>query len=575
MSVSDFEDIGAYRGIINPRITSPVLRRSLSGIQEAIAASSAKILQAGRHKNIRIDLLGDMGPFVAVAKVFGGQSLLKDAYDRVNGSKAFRTYCAALHLYENGVGTSPPVAVLERWQGLRLKESIFVSLYLEGTISCTDILGELWTSGAKFSEFFRLICAMAKGIRRFHDSGILHGDLGNQNIFYTKKDGAYLFDNAIFLDLNRADYGHLPTNRERAKDLARLALPSGFMKIFFNQYWNGDVPSSFEKDYYFYRRPFEFHTATRALRHPFRELKYRRDPSKAPAQALYPSVNREFVWDDQSFSPAPVHTLIDDVKLIEKSFLSRLKSERKRLLSSIDMLSWRRRVTSISDGKGVLYRLIVEGLIEKHDYYMALLEKEGIKRVLVRFSQFDSDDLVASKLSGVDAFIADDIGVAIVIAQAPSFFGKDFKKFANAIMKSIHGRLDWVSIGQGINSDRWAIRSAKELEDIVAVGERLIYDNPTGRTPIATPVVEAPVMQLCCGNLQRLFAKNTAYAYLTMEWRRSAGVVFDEALLFHAIASRTYFSMKKIILISDSPWIKNSEQEREISLLVSEICYKA
>ena len=69
-----------------------------------------------------------------------------------------------------------------------------------------------------------------------HDAGFMHGDMGNQNILLPRSEtGAWL--QPQFIDLNRAKYSSEPlTIKQRAFDLARIALPGAYLKIFKTKY---------------------------------------------------------------------------------------------------------------------------------------------------------------------------------------------------------------------------------------------------------------------------------------------------------------------------------------------------
>jgi hypothetical protein len=221
-----------------------------------------------------------------VVKRFGRQSAFKDFWDRLHGSKALRTFLAAGHMRRHGIGTIEPVACLEQWHGARLRYSCFVSLYLADTVCFKDRLAEVWRRSTDGSEFEPLLKLVADGVRRLHDSGCTHGDLGNQNIELVR--GGDGFSGVAFLDPNRARFGRRLSVAARAGDLARIHLPRGLYGDFFKLYWRGEVPAGFDRAYRLRRFFFRLHGKTRALRHPIRERRYRLHPETAPAQVGYP-----------------------------------------------------------------------------------------------------------------------------------------------------------------------------------------------------------------------------------------------------------------------------------------------
>ncbi len=294
MDTSNWTKLGEYRALISPEYDAPGLRGALAGLPARLEAPDVRVLQARRHVTYRLALEVDGRVLDLVVKRFGRQPPHKDLWDRFHGSKARRTYLAADYMRRHAIGTIPPVACLERWSGLRLRESCFVSLYLADTVCLTERLAEIWRRSTDGSEYPALLALVAEGVRRLHDAGCAHGDLGNQNIELVR-DGEG-FSGIAFLDLNRASFGRRLSIGARAADLARLYLPYGLYGDFFRLYWRDHVPPGFVRAYRMRRWLFSLHGATRRLRHPLRERRYRLHPETAPAQVGYP---RPFVITDK------------------------------------------------------------------------------------------------------------------------------------------------------------------------------------------------------------------------------------------------------------------------------------
>ncbi len=286
MNPPDWTRLGCFRALVSPEWDGPGLREALAALPERLAGPGVVVLQAGRHVTFRLAVEADGQTFDLVVKRFGRQPLQKDLWDRLRGTKALRTYLAADYMRAHAIGTVPPVACLERWKGLRLLDSCFVSLHLSGTVCLKDHLAEVWRRSDDGSAFAPLLALVADGVRCLHDAGCAHGDLGNQNIELVRDgDG---FSGVAFLDLNRARFGRRLSVAERAGDLARIHLPRGLYGDFFKLYWRGEVPAGFDRAYRLRRFFFRLHGKTRALRHPIRERRYRLHPETAPAQTGYP-----------------------------------------------------------------------------------------------------------------------------------------------------------------------------------------------------------------------------------------------------------------------------------------------
>jgi hypothetical protein len=71
-----------------------------------------------------------------------------------------------------------------------------------------------------------------------------------------------------FIDLNRGRIRDQLTTKERALDFARLDIPSGFLEILVQIYWQGEAPSSFLREMKKARRQFVWWQASRRFRCP-------------------------------------------------------------------------------------------------------------------------------------------------------------------------------------------------------------------------------------------------------------------------------------------------------------------
>src|SRR5512134_3627087 len=135
---------GRYAGEIAPAYRAPALAERLAALPALLAAPGARLITTGRNRNLRIelDLAGKSVP--VMVKAFGRQGWLKDWRDARRGSKAQRTFQAAVHLHAHGAGTPEPIAYLERWQGGRLHESYYLAAYQESAETLRDALLRLF-----------------------------------------------------------------------------------------------------------------------------------------------------------------------------------------------------------------------------------------------------------------------------------------------------------------------------------------------------------------------------------------------------------------------------------------------
>ncbi len=290
--------IGPYTGDIAAVCDTPAFRAQLAALPALLAEADARVLSEGRNRNVRVMLDDDEQRRAVVVKSFGRANGLRDVVSRRLGSKAERTWQASRFLRQAGVGTPEPIAWMERWEGPRLVESYFVAAYV-GEVSCfTAELQTLFVHEPECEKFMALMLCVAQAIRRMHEAGFVHHDLGNQNILL-RRLGPCRWGEVQFIDLNRGRTHATVTLRQRARDLSRIALPSDLLRVFLAMYW-GDAeppPAALLRQERFYRRRYAIHTRTRAWRHP---LRTRRRRAAGDTARTYPDARDMWIWDERS-----------------------------------------------------------------------------------------------------------------------------------------------------------------------------------------------------------------------------------------------------------------------------------
>ena len=306
---------GPWRLLVAPGRDQPGFDEILSRLAFLVERKSAPLAPPGRHRVDRLDLACGGETLDAVVKTYGVQPAWRDRLAAENGSKAERAFRNALLLREAGIGTPAPIAVAERWEGDRLRESRFVAAFVPDLSNFRDELDRLYAQAPRCAPLMDLLQAVADAVRAFHDAGLLHRDLGNQNVGLRRDpDHAAAPWNVFFLDLNRARRADRPTPAQRGADLARLDLPSDFRRVFHAMYFHGHAPSAeFADAERKARAAFDRHTALRPFRHPFREARVRR----AGKNAERPLRGREiWIWDDRSAQAIPAYSSRDRRKLL-------------------------------------------------------------------------------------------------------------------------------------------------------------------------------------------------------------------------------------------------------------------
>lgn len=264
------KQIGEYSGVLEAPYSAWV--DQIQNLQARIT-EAADPAETGRNRITRIPIESEGRTILLAVKSFHTQWPIKDRIDRRLGTKAQRSWLAATTLRSHGVGTPGPVGFLEKWEGARLLESYYLSEYQENISSFRLELGRLRNEAAGTDEIMDLLGCVAEAVRNMHRAGVLHNDLGNQNIML-RRTGKQSWGDVQFLDLNRARCFSRLAPRQRARDLSRLSIPPAFMRSFVHVYVAPDrVPAGFERMEHFFRSLYAWHCATRWVRHPLRTIR--------------------------------------------------------------------------------------------------------------------------------------------------------------------------------------------------------------------------------------------------------------------------------------------------------------
>ena len=310
MTELSWQTRGPWRFLLAPGRGGPGFDETLAQLSFRIQKNAAPLVPPGRHRVDRLALPCGNETLDAVVKTYGVQPAWRDRLAVRNGSKAERAFRNALVLRDAGIGTPAPIAVAERWEGGRLRESRFVAAYVPELTDLRAELNRIYAQAPRCAPLMDLLQCVAEAVRAMHDAGVLHRDLGNQNVGLRRDpDRISAPWSVFFLDLNRARRGAAPTAAQRGADLARLDLPSDFLRVFHAMYFHGhSPPPDFAEAERKTRAAFDRHTAWRPFRHPFREARLRR--AEVPAAA--PLRGREiWIWDDRSAQAIPAYAAKD------------------------------------------------------------------------------------------------------------------------------------------------------------------------------------------------------------------------------------------------------------------------
>lgn len=416
----------------------------------------ADLLGEGRNRVLRSSLAKRTGPgaYDVAVKAFPARRLLEDRIAARRGTKARRAFDAAAWLRTRGVGTPRPLACLEHWEGRRLAGSWLITEFVESCRDFKTILVEYYRTGTECAVIVETLEKVARAIRRMHDAGFQHRDLGNQNILLAD-DG----DGVLFMDLNR---GRMKTPfrlSDRGRDLSRITLPSDLRRVFLDMYWEEVPPPRLLASERRARRRFAVHTATRRWRHPIRERRRKRKP----VSAGYPAENDLWIWDSRSAQAVPALTSRSRRRyypptrgpVIAGAFCAALPRQLRAFFRV-------RRETFNAAPDRPLTEGIVVGLSARRDGLdrkIGLLRELGLNRVLVRFYHHAGDAERQEALEVFDRLSAAGVSLCAALVQdrravrAPDLW----EAFCRGVLGHIRGRVEWVEFGHAINRVKWGL----------------------------------------------------------------------------------------------------------------------
>lgn len=280
----------------------------LTRLADGKTSAGGQVLRDGRNRVVLLHAPCGGIEREVVVKTYKQPSLVQRLLaSEKKKSKAERAFNAAVTLLKNGIDTPAPVALVERRDECgRVVESHFVSEYVPALSDFRRELNEELLRKRDCESLMELITEVARAIRKLHDTGIIHRDLGNQNIGIAKNpDGSRRI---FFLDLNRSRIfpPGSQIDEQRGKDLSRLDIPSGIFNEFLLIYGASETCRKAESKA---RRRYGIHAFLRPFRHPLREYKLRKldgQPFIFRTLARHDFLRNLWVWDERSAQAAPV-----------------------------------------------------------------------------------------------------------------------------------------------------------------------------------------------------------------------------------------------------------------------------
>ncbi|WP_428228877.1 lipopolysaccharide kinase InaA family protein [Flavobacterium sp.] len=153
----------------------------------------------------------------------------KIAYNYLRKSKARRSFEYATILLEKGIGTPQPIAYLENFNWLGLRDSYYVSEHLVTELTYRELV-EI----PDYPDHENILRQFTRFSFELHEKGIEFLDHSPGNTLIKKKaDGNYEF---FLVDLNRMEFHKTMTFETRMKNLCRLTPLKEMVAIMSNEY---------------------------------------------------------------------------------------------------------------------------------------------------------------------------------------------------------------------------------------------------------------------------------------------------------------------------------------------------
>ncbi len=456
--------LGFFDAELAPEFQGRGLESSLARISRLFQDAETRS-SAGRHHLQRLTLPLRDSSLDVMVKAYAGQRPLKDLADRRLGSKARRAFTTAMHLQNQGVGTPRPVAFLERWQERRLAESYLVTEFVDGLSDFRLALIHHYRNDPHCARLMALLQKVADAVRHLHEAGVLHRDLGNQNILL--RDGND--PEVLFTDLNRARILPALSNRNRARDISRLSLPSDLLRVFKEMYWQGPPPADFEQWERLRRSHYRLHDRTRSLRHPIREHRRR---AQAPESERCPDIRDIWIWDERSAQPVQVARGPERRRAMPVGNI--LRQGTGTLRRAVPLRTAYRETLNTAFQQPVRMAgrigMAVEPTAPNWPARLDALQGLGIVPVLIRFYRHHAAPERDAGIKAVHRLRAAGFPVTIALVQDrasirdPSLWAQ----FGTEMLDAVASEIDAVEVGHAINRVKWGVWDLRELRGLYA-----------------------------------------------------------------------------------------------------------
>ncbi len=568
--MEEHPELAPYRGFVDPEFRDPPLLEQLRALPARLAAPEAEAGPFERSRVVPAALTREGAPLAAAVKVFPRQGLVRSLLARAYGSKARQSFTVADALFQNGIGTPRPIAYLERWERGRLVESYFLTKFAEDSSTFRDELIQLFWHEFQYDKVLNLMDCVAAAVRAMHDAGILHGDLGNQNIFL-RRLGPETWGDVSFIDVNRGRAGKPLSLRERAFDLSRLTLPTKLHRFFHRMYFRDRFfagerpPRAFVRWNRLYRLLFALHTVTRPLRHP---LRMRRQRKLDAGRKDYPAARDLWIWDTRSDQAIGVMPKTERYLyyFTPGSALFGLKTLTGLLPAAIRFFKHKPRAYQEQVALENRVGMTIHPRPETVERERELLEGLGKLPLLVRYYRHETPrewDFTSGEVRRLHE-AGYPVSVALVQDRRAVRRPERWKEFVAYVLDDVGDIAEWVEVGHATNRTKWGVWTLGEyhrlLEPLCAYEERF------PRLKFMGPAIndfEFHYVAATLGTLPRRFRLHGLSLHLYVdrrghpENRQHAFSSLDKFVLARVLARQARRCDDRVIVSEVNWWLKD------------------
>jgi hypothetical protein len=431
-------------------------------------SDNSEIIYKVRNQIFKLPVINDGKKITFCVKQFPKFNFINCIQYKKTGSKAKRAFEAACFLKENSVGVPEPVAYIERWQGIILKESYYIDIFEENISSFKREMIDLLRNEKDCEKFLNLLHPVAVELKKMHNAGFQHNDSGYQNIMIRRKNEKE-WDNVKFIDLNRGKIKRQLSLKEKAYDVAKLEIPSDFLRIFLYIYFdNNPIPEDFSKHEEKYRRQITFHNESRKYRHPFRYLKNRH--IKEDESNIRPHYKDMWLWDNRSGQPAVMLSGKDRKKYRKKTDILRIIFANIKYGLKI-YRNYNKLKNQIYKQKLEIYQKI--GItIEVDDHInerLNLLYELPVKSVFIRVyihkgkKHWDKVCDIVKKLFEKEY----EVSIGLIQDRDSVKYPQKFMFFAGFILQRVFPYIKYCEIAHAVNRVKWGIWDLREYKRLI------------------------------------------------------------------------------------------------------------